>query len=64
MIVRIQNGIDFLTGGWPLVPNRPTLVFIHGAGHVTLGGAGHMSPLEQPEAFNSAFDQFPDCLVR
>jgi 3-oxoadipate enol-lactonase len=32
MIARKQNGMAFLAGSWPLVPDRPTLVFIHGAG--------------------------------
>ena len=32
MIERKQNGIAFLTGRWPLDPDRPTLVFIHGSG--------------------------------
>lgn len=37
---------------------------IQGARHVTLDGAGHMSPIEQPDAFNRAIDQFLDSLVR
>ncbi len=32
MIERRQDGIAFLAGGWPLDPDRPTLVFIHGSG--------------------------------
>lgn len=32
MIERKQDGIAFLAGGWPLKPDRPTLVFIHGSG--------------------------------
>jgi pimeloyl-ACP methyl ester carboxylesterase len=32
MIARRQNGIAFLAGHWPLDPDRPTLVFIHGSG--------------------------------
>ena len=32
MIERKQNGIAFLAGHWPLDPDRPTLVFIHGSG--------------------------------
>jgi pimeloyl-ACP methyl ester carboxylesterase len=32
MIERKQNGIAFMAGRWPLAPDRPTLVFIHGAG--------------------------------
>lgn len=37
---------------------------IHGAKHVTLDGAGHMSPIEQPGAFNTAIIQFLDSLLR
>ena len=29
---RTKNGIGYLTGGWPLDPEKETLVFIHGAG--------------------------------
>jgi pimeloyl-ACP methyl ester carboxylesterase len=36
MEMRKKNGIDFLTGRWPLDPDRATLIFIHGA-----GGSGH-----------------------
>ncbi|WP_319408508.1 alpha/beta fold hydrolase [uncultured Desulfosarcina sp.] len=32
MIARRQNGMAFLAGQWPLDPDRPTLVFIHGSG--------------------------------
>jgi pimeloyl-ACP methyl ester carboxylesterase len=32
MIARRQNGMAFLAGHWPLDPDRPTLVFIHGSG--------------------------------
>lgn len=32
MIERKQDGIAFLAGDWPLDPDRPTLVFIHGSG--------------------------------
>ena len=32
MIERKQDGIAFLAGHWPLDPDRPTLVFIHGSG--------------------------------
>ena len=32
MIERKQDGIAFLAGHWPLEPDRPTLVFIHGSG--------------------------------
>jgi pimeloyl-ACP methyl ester carboxylesterase len=32
MIERKKDGIAFLAGGWPLNPDRPTLVFIHGSG--------------------------------
>ncbi|MCP4113996.1 MAG: alpha/beta fold hydrolase [Desulfobacteraceae bacterium] len=32
MIEKQINGITFLTGTWPLSSDRPTLVFIHGAG--------------------------------
>jgi len=37
---------------------------IHGARHVTLDGAGHMSPIEQPEAFNQAILSFLESLDR
>ena len=37
---------------------------IHGARHVTLDGAGHMSPIEQPEAFNRAILRFVASLDR
>jgi pimeloyl-ACP methyl ester carboxylesterase len=32
MIARKQDDIAFLAGRWPLDPQRPTLVFIHGSG--------------------------------
>ena len=32
MIVREYDGITFAAGTWPCDPNRPTIVFIHGAG--------------------------------
>ena len=32
MIERKLDGITFLAGHWPLDPDRPTLVFIHGSG--------------------------------
>ncbi len=32
MIARKQDKIAYLAGRWPLDPNRPTLVFIHGSG--------------------------------
>jgi len=32
MLERITNGIAYLTGDWPLDPEKSTLVFIHGAG--------------------------------
>ncbi len=32
MIEKSINGITFLTGAWPLSPDRPTIIFIHGAG--------------------------------
>lgn len=32
MIARKQDGIAYLACRWPLDPNRPTLVFIHGSG--------------------------------
>ncbi|WP_372677024.1 alpha/beta fold hydrolase [Desulfosarcina sp.] len=32
MIERKQDGIAFLAGRWPLDPDRPTLLFIHGSG--------------------------------
>jgi pimeloyl-ACP methyl ester carboxylesterase len=32
MIARKQDGMAFLTGHWPLDPDRPTLVFVHGSG--------------------------------
>jgi pimeloyl-ACP methyl ester carboxylesterase len=31
-----RNGISFIIGRWPLAPQRPTLVFIHGAGESSL----------------------------
>jgi pimeloyl-ACP methyl ester carboxylesterase len=31
---------------------------IEGARHVNIEGAGHMSPIERPEAFNAAIDHF------
>lgn len=37
---------------------------IPGARHVTLDGAGHMSPIEQPEAFNQAILRFVESLDR
>lgn len=37
---------------------------IHGARHATLDGAGHMSPIEQPEAFNEAILRFVESLGR
>jgi pimeloyl-ACP methyl ester carboxylesterase len=37
---------------------------IDGARHVTLDGAGHMSPIEQPEAFNQAILRFLESLDR
>jgi pimeloyl-ACP methyl ester carboxylesterase len=37
---------------------------IHGARHVTLDGAGHMSPIEQSEAFNQAISRFLESLDR
>ena len=37
---------------------------IDGARHVTLDGAGHMSPIEQPEAFNGAILSFLESLDR
>jgi pimeloyl-ACP methyl ester carboxylesterase len=37
---------------------------IHGARHATLDGAGHMSPIEQPEAFNQAILRFMESLDR
>jgi pimeloyl-ACP methyl ester carboxylesterase len=37
---------------------------IDGARHVTLDGAGHMSPIEQPEAFNQAILSFLESLDR
>jgi pimeloyl-ACP methyl ester carboxylesterase len=37
---------------------------IHGARHVTLDGAGHMAPIEQPAAFNRAIERFLESLVR
>ena len=32
MIAQKQSGIAFLAGHWPIDPDRPTLMFIHGAG--------------------------------
>lgn len=32
MIERKINNIHFITGKWPLIPNQPTLIFIHGSG--------------------------------
>lgn len=32
MILREQNGTAYRCGRWPLSPDRPTLVFIHGSG--------------------------------
>ncbi len=32
MIAGRQNGIAYLAGRWPLDPDRPTLIFIHGSG--------------------------------
>ncbi len=37
---------------------------LRGARHVTLNGAGHMSPIEQPEAFNEALLRFLESLDR
>ncbi len=37
---------------------------INGARHVTLDGAGHMSPIEQPDAFNRAISRFLESLDR
>lgn len=37
---------------------------IDGARHVTLDGAGHMSPIERPEAFNTAIVRFLESLDR
>jgi len=37
---------------------------IDGARHVTLDGAGHMSPIEQPGAFNGAISRFLESLDR
>ncbi|MFO7752085.1 MAG: alpha/beta hydrolase [Desulfobacteraceae bacterium] len=31
MIQQQINGVGFVAGNWPLVPDRPTVVFIHGA---------------------------------
>lgn len=33
MIERVLNDITFLAGHWPLSPDKPTLIFIHGAGN-------------------------------
>ena len=32
MIERTVNGVFYRSGSWPLDPNRPTLLFIHGSG--------------------------------
>ncbi|MEE4112371.1 MAG: alpha/beta hydrolase [Desulfobacteraceae bacterium] len=37
---------------------------IHGARHVSIDDAGHMSPLERPEAFNEAIWRFVESLDR
>ena len=37
---------------------------IAGARHVTIHDAGHMSPIEQPEAFNEAISRFLETLDR
>jgi pimeloyl-ACP methyl ester carboxylesterase len=32
MLQREENGIAYVSAGWPLDPGKPTLLFIHGAG--------------------------------
>jgi pimeloyl-ACP methyl ester carboxylesterase len=32
MVQRLEGGLSFNTGAWPLDPQKPTLVFIHGSG--------------------------------
>jgi pimeloyl-ACP methyl ester carboxylesterase len=37
---------------------------IAGARHVSIAGAGHMSPIERPDAFNNAILRFLESLDR
>jgi len=57
MIEQTIDGINFIAGSWPLVEDRPTLIFIHGSGNTSTLWTGQIQGLS--ENFNTIAIDLP-----